>query len=1228
MTPQQERLFQLLCEIDDICKKNNITYYLHGGSVIGAIRHQGFIPWDDDIDIAITRSNWNRLEPILKKKIKNDDRLLVTVDEYKDYTFTYPQYKDTTTALFVRSGAFDTYPFSVFIDILILDPVQNKESSIKKHQENLKLYTEIRCHYYIINRSTNWQRYQRYKFFERIFGREKVAKHLEKKLERIPENEGGGYIQRVGTYPVFWDKKFFGKPEYIKFEGRRFPVPTQAKEYLRYTYGDGWMKYPYEYKELMGSGFHSMNIELDYSYQETQKDYKNYININRYNDAWNKYKYWRVLAVPHEDKVRIINSKYMAEIKACSIEKKLRVEEFKCAFAQNQFQKLYEMFSDYFLAQLDKRFVKDNIPIPVSDEIFYLACMVLILNGEYEKANQIFLINKSIVRDYHMYSELEHAIQITRELSIAIYDHEFNEGKIAALIDIGLPRYPHHVDFVAAKCILLLHEDESKNVHRVINICKEELIYHPGCDVLMQCLADAKMILGYKGEAIYLYKQVYKNTYNGILNLRIENLFRKECVDLPDKFKIESDKNEKQLFCRKNEELRHRSDILLSELNEICRDEKIPYFLGGRLILAAINGFQNNYENEIPYYIVMHPAYRGKILSALNKRISPNRAFESFENNRYYPDFSIRYCDLNSTDLNLLHKGFYKYNGINITIYFIRPKHENRLINTLKRRFYTIVESSAYPSPFNWAYKKRIVAGCLGKILVLFFGKKGLKKIAWRIMFKCTENEAKIKGYIKDFKSKSIKLPTLNFNKLQYCNLNGTNYSIPTNYMKYAAAQLDSNNLSLIRNKTTIEMPHVVDLDASCERSIERIHKRKLVRKYHKAYKKMAKCNILFNRDIAYTKYSWNIFLRSRDRFRMYKQYAPIKEEILDSYDRQDFARLKDLLSDYIEIIKENDSRGMALSFDPEIFDITCETLKNQGESVLVNRLRNKVPKEHLKKMVYTCGRVSEMKRATCKDGKLILNYLKKNIENCLYIYADVFKYGVNNRNITVWYDTDNIGIRMIVMKYHNNFQVYSDRGFDDIRGLIKLVDSQKPMGVSGRKEIILELHKFVKESYKADYGVIFRGKPIDLDKVKNGLKDCNVDIELAKEEDTDNIAQLLCMDEELGAVYTEKSMSEELKERIHTQMGRSYIIRNNNEIVAHNATYAECDKFVICSGLMVHPDFRNTEYAYWLDLKACIEFYEEGKDRYFLALKDKIIHMNKLRGAEIVAEYGKLSLK
>lgn len=66
----QNDLLLLLKDFDDICKKNQIQYTLHGGTLLGAIREKGFIPWDDDVDIAMTRNNFTKLDNLLKNNNK------------------------------------------------------------------------------------------------------------------------------------------------------------------------------------------------------------------------------------------------------------------------------------------------------------------------------------------------------------------------------------------------------------------------------------------------------------------------------------------------------------------------------------------------------------------------------------------------------------------------------------------------------------------------------------------------------------------------------------------------------------------------------------------------------------------------------------------------------------------------------------------------------------------------------------------------------------------------------------------------------------------------------------------------------------------------------------------------------------------------------------------------------------------------------------------------------
>ena len=69
MTEKQKYLLKLFREVDEICREHNLRYVLAGGSLIGALRHEGFVPWDDDVDLYMPRSDWEKFIEILYKFI-------------------------------------------------------------------------------------------------------------------------------------------------------------------------------------------------------------------------------------------------------------------------------------------------------------------------------------------------------------------------------------------------------------------------------------------------------------------------------------------------------------------------------------------------------------------------------------------------------------------------------------------------------------------------------------------------------------------------------------------------------------------------------------------------------------------------------------------------------------------------------------------------------------------------------------------------------------------------------------------------------------------------------------------------------------------------------------------------------------------------------------------------------------------------------------------------------
>ena len=123
-------------------------------------------------------------------------------------------------------------------------------------------------------------------------------------------------------------------------------------------------------------------------------------------------------------------------------------------------------------------------------------------------------------------------------------------------------------------------------------------------------------------------------------------------------------------------------------------------------------------------------------------------------------------------------------------------------------------------------------------------------------------------------------------------------------------------------------------------------------------------------------------------------------------------------------------------------------------------------------------------------------------------------------------------------------------------------------------------------------------------------------------EADVPEIAALLASDPALGGQYTPEGLAEQLLERMRTGMGRSFVIRRDGRIAAHVATYAECPEFMVTSGLVVHPDYRDTPCFFWLDQWVARLAEAEGKAQYGMVLEPRLLRAFRRDRREKAAEY------
>lgn len=138
LSEEKEILLKMLIEFNNYCENNNINLYLYGGTLLGAIRHQGFIPWDDDIDVALSRPDYEKLLNLAKKDNMINSHLKVTEFSLNNSEYPFIKVLDTNTTVIQK---FNNQKTNLWIDVLPIDGIEpSKANSIYK---KIKLYRKI-----------------------------------------------------------------------------------------------------------------------------------------------------------------------------------------------------------------------------------------------------------------------------------------------------------------------------------------------------------------------------------------------------------------------------------------------------------------------------------------------------------------------------------------------------------------------------------------------------------------------------------------------------------------------------------------------------------------------------------------------------------------------------------------------------------------------------------------------------------------------------------------------------------------------------------------------------------------------------------------------------------------------------------------------------------------------------------------------------------------------------
>lgn len=266
-------MLEMLLEFDKFCEEHGLTYYLSGGTLLGAVRHKGFIPWDDDIDVNMPRPDCEKLMQLSGGRI-GDYELMPPNSTPKYFAYHWKLYADAILVAKRRQGRIGNKVYPIFLDIFPIEGLPNTEKKNEEHYAEIRRRKDRVSHARKLGRyrGLNPYRMLRNRAAKFVYGRKGVQTLFDKVIELASslKFEDSKHIGVMMTN-VHTTEERVVKAEYapvvrMEFEGHMLSCPSGYDTYLRQLYGPDYMEWLPVYKRVPRHDFVTF-----FSYKDGEK---------------------------------------------------------------------------------------------------------------------------------------------------------------------------------------------------------------------------------------------------------------------------------------------------------------------------------------------------------------------------------------------------------------------------------------------------------------------------------------------------------------------------------------------------------------------------------------------------------------------------------------------------------------------------------------------------------------------------------------------------------------------------------------------------------------------------------------------------------------------------------------------------------------------------------------------------------------------------------------------